>query len=606
MAKRKPLNPRQIERERLLFRYSMALERGDFETVSAVLRLAEQDPLLDRMIHELDEAYALELQPAPTLFSTNHVDQRKEHPMTTIAKTRTSVFGNVELGTRNFSPLAAAVVAVILFGMALIGLRPPGNLQPAAIIQNASATPLATLTFTPTPVAMVQGGTATPIPSSISSTICEVFSLAPDGIDVYSRPELDALVVGHVPAGVPLAILDQANGPFSPDSPDSIVWFYVSALVNRVPVQGWVSTRYTTQISTNCLLTATIVPALPANIDPFALTATAIIAGATGTAEVVTGVEMSGAAPTVVPPCTNIEPVAPGLVNCLNVSATPISTPTSMFFSFGGQGVMTAVQVGSIPPNTPVIITSGYFDGAGWVYSVQTVDGAVFAEGLRDEHLTFIPGYVLPTLVPTLTATPTAMFLNPTNPSVWAVQTVTQVGTIPANTMVLVGSAYYNGQEWIYSVSEDGINYAEARESQLSFGAGSVVPTAVMPISLSATPIPLGLCTVINASQSDIDLRTQPSGSPEVALAGHLPAGEMGEVQYLMMRSGRQIWYYLHTNNGNGWVSDAEVMPVNSCPSLENGAVGTFPNQLPTVPPPAVTATPLPILLPTFTPTPVK
>ncbi|MBZ0283218.1 MAG: LysM peptidoglycan-binding domain-containing protein [Anaerolineae bacterium] len=423
---------------------------------------------------------------------------------------------------------------------------------------------------------------ATPFPG-MNQTICEVFSLVPDGIEVYSQPELDALVVGHVPAGVPLAILDQANGPFSADSPDTIVWFYVSALVDRVPVQGWVSARYTSQLSTNCLLTVTVVPALPANVDPFMITATAIIAGATETAEAVTGVEMSGAAPTVVPPCTGIAPVAPGLVNCLNVSATPIPTPTSMFFASGGQGVMTSVQVGSIPPNTSVIITSGYFDGTGWVYSIQTTDAALFAEGVRDSQLAFLPGYTPPTLVPTLTATPTAMFMT-TNPRSQVVQTVTQVGTIPANTLVLVGSAYYNGGEWIYSISEDGINYAEARESQLSFGAGDLIPTVVMPI-----------CFVSNAGQESLRVRTQPSTAEDSIAIGLLPPDSSAEVLRQGIGSDGQMWYFVRVAVGDssltGWIQVDSVL-------LEDGCV------LP------LTATPTPLqestMTQTATPTPLK
>jgi hypothetical protein len=56
----------QRERERALFRYRNALERGDFDTVSEVLRLAQRDPLLVRMIaelHELDDAPSRREQP---------------------------------------------------------------------------------------------------------------------------------------------------------------------------------------------------------------------------------------------------------------------------------------------------------------------------------------------------------------------------------------------------------------------------------------------------------------------------------------------------------------------------------------------------------------
>lgn len=48
------------QHEQLLFRYSSALERGDFESVAAVLREAERDPELEAMILELNVVYAAE------------------------------------------------------------------------------------------------------------------------------------------------------------------------------------------------------------------------------------------------------------------------------------------------------------------------------------------------------------------------------------------------------------------------------------------------------------------------------------------------------------------------------------------------------------------
>jgi len=50
-----------LQREKLLYRYSSALERGDFETVAAVLGQAENDPAIERMILDLNTAYQEEL-----------------------------------------------------------------------------------------------------------------------------------------------------------------------------------------------------------------------------------------------------------------------------------------------------------------------------------------------------------------------------------------------------------------------------------------------------------------------------------------------------------------------------------------------------------------
>ena len=58
---------RQLAREKALYRYSSALERGDFEVVSSTLREAEQDPLLERMLLEVNEVYCAELEDRQSL-----------------------------------------------------------------------------------------------------------------------------------------------------------------------------------------------------------------------------------------------------------------------------------------------------------------------------------------------------------------------------------------------------------------------------------------------------------------------------------------------------------------------------------------------------------
>ena len=56
----------KMELEKLLFRYSCALEEGDFETVGAVLKVAQGDAELERMILELNQAYQGEAEGAET------------------------------------------------------------------------------------------------------------------------------------------------------------------------------------------------------------------------------------------------------------------------------------------------------------------------------------------------------------------------------------------------------------------------------------------------------------------------------------------------------------------------------------------------------------
>ena len=52
----------QFAREKAAFAYSTALESGDFETVTAVLTQAEQDPILEQMLLELNEAQQEEME----------------------------------------------------------------------------------------------------------------------------------------------------------------------------------------------------------------------------------------------------------------------------------------------------------------------------------------------------------------------------------------------------------------------------------------------------------------------------------------------------------------------------------------------------------------
>lgn len=51
---------RQLERERALYLYACALDRGDFDAVANLLSEAERDPELERMIIEINQARLLE------------------------------------------------------------------------------------------------------------------------------------------------------------------------------------------------------------------------------------------------------------------------------------------------------------------------------------------------------------------------------------------------------------------------------------------------------------------------------------------------------------------------------------------------------------------
>lgn len=64
MKQQQSVQIRKLARERTLYCYSSALERGDFDTVASVLHEAEQDPVLERMILEVNEVYQEEYDAA--------------------------------------------------------------------------------------------------------------------------------------------------------------------------------------------------------------------------------------------------------------------------------------------------------------------------------------------------------------------------------------------------------------------------------------------------------------------------------------------------------------------------------------------------------------
>lgn len=103
-------NPNALDRpdqghEKALFRYTRALERGDFAAVAEVLRDAESDPALARLIAEIDEEYAVEME-----------RQSLAHPAAgPREKLRLPRFGWITA--------AAAVVVLAMFVVGILTLR---------------------------------------------------------------------------------------------------------------------------------------------------------------------------------------------------------------------------------------------------------------------------------------------------------------------------------------------------------------------------------------------------------------------------------------------------------------------------------------------------
>jgi hypothetical protein len=140
-------------------------------------------------------------------------------------------------------------------------------------------------------------------------------------------------------------------------------------------------------------------------------------------------------------------------------SPTIASTPTARFDSAGGGYVLiTTVQVGSIPAGTNVRIGGMWYDGV-WHYTIVAEGEQLQAEATEDQLA------VAPDITPG--PTPISRFEGSSG---FALITLEQVGQIPANTRVAIGSYWFDGRKWVYTImTMDYQLSAEALDSQLAF-----------------------------------------------------------------------------------------------------------------------------------------
>ncbi len=152
-------------REKLLFQYTNALQRGDFDTVATILRLAESDPTLDTMLQDLDTALLEETAHASGMSvngtgidvlgdRSSQPAQSKESQTTMTQATYRHTQSWIPNKKRRTSPLAwfsptmAAVTVVIVAFAALLIFQPiggdfdTGGAQPAGILLRETGTPL--------------------------------------------------------------------------------------------------------------------------------------------------------------------------------------------------------------------------------------------------------------------------------------------------------------------------------------------------------------------------------------------------------------------------------------------------------------------------------
>ncbi len=279
------MNQRQLAREKLLFRYTSALERGDFATVEAILNEARHDAELERMLYEINTALGSTV-PAVNLHRYNHKDSTMQHnPTLKLTHVRER-----SLPTRFPYALAAAILAVILVGGLLItakfgfdnqngdnfggaSLQRESATIPATVLPSSTPFPANGLPITGTPTSLMEDAnppdlastgtptldpnaldlTATAIPQNYpyyntQAVLCTAivtvgpFANQPNPpITLGTRPGNTWIFAGGIPDGTTVDILDQSYFPGGTGvwRQGPLMWYFVSSTDTPFPIQGW-------------------------------------------------------------------------------------------------------------------------------------------------------------------------------------------------------------------------------------------------------------------------------------------------------------------------------------------------------------------------------
>jgi LysM repeat protein len=197
--------------EQLLFRYSSALERGEFEIVAEVLREAEHDPALERAILEMNDVYAAE-----RVGSTNHVNHReKEVPMTVAFYRRRQ---STPVRWQSLPLVAAlAVIAVLTLLLAAQIRSNSNNAAWGTGNRDGSDAP-----------ALAQGG-----------ALCDLTLLKET--NVHNRDSYSGTIIGTIPAGTWVRALEVSFRVVDPEAgvESMETWLFVVA-EGAGRLQGWI------------------------------------------------------------------------------------------------------------------------------------------------------------------------------------------------------------------------------------------------------------------------------------------------------------------------------------------------------------------------------
>lgn len=576
----------RLMREKLLFRYSGALERGDFETIASVLAEAERDPVLEQMIVELNEAYGADL-PAP---------RRKETlPMTTTVMTlerQRPLRFSVAL-------VASAAALILVIGLLAFGgdtrLSPPPQGNEAALLQSG--------TSTPTPV---MPATATPIPAGAADGLSVIACVTPTSgtATLWSQPATATVPTGLVVAGTTIALTGVHVSEPDPslvlrDMSDRVArgevppyWFFGWAQVDDALVQGWVLPNESFEI-VECPSPEEITVAVPAvpplefvptlvptstpfpAVDPMLAAATAIINDATATAA---GGDVTSTAtpfPMTAVPFDSAQAIAvpqrSGALVCItpkpNTMATVRSLPsldTQMVSRIDAGTPMAVLSAIANDPNQPETWTESVELGGEsplWLFiRAQVGDAVIQGWVLGDEGLEVIectvdgtlslpptvppPGFA-PTLVPTSTPFPA---VDPVMATATAIISEAQGDSVIALPPTVVPPAV--NMSSVEVEIESLMTTVEALRAQLG------------------TPAPI--CTV--STRSELVIYSRPAADSHPLQDDPVPAGT--ELIVTGISNGldmRTMWYQVETADGairEGYVPASEVQELTPCPVL--------------------------------------
>lgn len=239
--KRRTLDRRQLAREKQLFRYLSALDRGDFETLAAILRDAEHDPALEQMIAEVNLEASREALLSPVLHpaSTNH--HREDKPMTalTIPYPRQPAAPIRRWSVQLVALVALAAVLVTFVPLVALRLGPQPSDNPSAALQGGS-------TATPVPARIP---TSTPLPSLVPGIDPALPQVSAAGCTVLVQPS-DSLTSEPFGAGrgIPLYDLVPPGGVMAlvlemrSQAGLQEVAYRVNAQIDGIGLQGWITT----------------------------------------------------------------------------------------------------------------------------------------------------------------------------------------------------------------------------------------------------------------------------------------------------------------------------------------------------------------------------